>query len=189
MAPEKPDSLDKFNPTDGKDRTDPKQRLRPGGGYRRLHSFQTATLIYDATVSFCERLIDPHSRTRGQMVQVARSGRQNIAEGNRAGATSSASEIHLTNVARASLDDEDGLAIGFTEKWPEGARRRNTGTPQKQRGKAMKPVTIRQRLEEPGCAESQSGPGGQDFQVQIPPSVRAGESPPLQTGKLYGLAR
>jgi len=75
------------------------------GGYRQLRSFQVATLIYDGTVFFCERFIDRFSRTCDQMVQAARSGRQNIAEGNRAGATSSKSEIHLTNVARASLEE------------------------------------------------------------------------------------
>jgi four helix bundle suffix protein len=64
-----------------------------------------ATLIYDGTVFFCDRFIDRYSRTHDQMVQAARSGRQNIAEGNRAGATSSKSELHLTNVARASLEE------------------------------------------------------------------------------------
>jgi hypothetical protein len=59
------------------------QRLRPSGGYRRLLSFQTATLVYDATVSFCGRFVDKRSRTVDQMVQAARSGRQNIAEGSR----------------------------------------------------------------------------------------------------------
>jgi four helix bundle suffix protein len=62
-------------------------------------------LIYDGTVSFCDRFINPRSRTHDQMVQAARSGRQNIAEGSRAGATSSKSETYLTNVARASLDE------------------------------------------------------------------------------------
>ena len=81
------------------------RRLRPSGGYRELRSFQVATLIYDGTASFCERFIDKRSRTHDQMVQAARSGRQNIAEGNRAGATSSKSELHLTNVARGSLDE------------------------------------------------------------------------------------
>ena len=53
------------------------------GGYRQLRSFQVATLIYDGTLFFCERFIDRFSRTCDQMVQAARSGRQNIAEGNR----------------------------------------------------------------------------------------------------------
>lgn len=59
------------------------KRLRPSGGYRQLRSFQTTTVIYDATVSFCERFMDKRSRTVDQMVQAARSGRQNIAEGSR----------------------------------------------------------------------------------------------------------
>ena len=80
-------------------------RIRKSGGYRRLASFQTATLIYDATVWFCEEFIDPRSRTVDQMIQAARSGRQNIAEGSRAGATSSQTELRLVNVARASLEE------------------------------------------------------------------------------------
>lgn len=63
------------------------------------------TIIYDATVRFCERFVDKRSRTVDQMVQAARSGRQNIAEGSRAAATSSQVELKLVNVARASLDE------------------------------------------------------------------------------------
>lgn len=81
------------------------KRLRPSGGYRTLCSFQTATLIYDATYFFCEKFLDPRSRTVDQMVQAARSGRQNIAEGSRAAATSSQTELRLVNVARASLEE------------------------------------------------------------------------------------
>lgn len=81
------------------------RRLRPSGGYRRLRSFQAATVIYDATVSFCERFLDPRSRTVDQMTQAARSGRQNIAEGSRASASSSQTELRLVNVARARLDE------------------------------------------------------------------------------------
>ena len=79
--------------------------LRPHGGYRRLRSFQAAEIIYDATVAFCNRFVDRRSRTHDQMVQAARSGRQNIAEGSRASAMSSKSELRLVNVARASLDE------------------------------------------------------------------------------------
>jgi four helix bundle suffix protein len=81
------------------------KKLRPSGGYRDTASFQTTTLIYDATVWFCERFLDSHSRTVDQMVQAARSGRQNIAEGSRASATSSQTELRLVNVARASLEE------------------------------------------------------------------------------------
>ena len=80
-------------------------KFRPSGGYRDTCSFQTATIIYDATVWFCEKFIDPRSRLTDQMVQAARSGRQNIAEGSRASATSSQTELRLINVARASLEE------------------------------------------------------------------------------------
>jgi restriction system protein len=80
-------------------------KLRPGGGYRTTCSFQTATLIYDATYWFCEKFLDARSRTVDQMVQAARSGRQNIAEGSRAAGTSSQTELRLLNVARASLEE------------------------------------------------------------------------------------
>jgi four helix bundle protein len=70
-----------------------------------LRSFQVATVIYDATVFFCDRFVDKRSRMVDQMVQAARSGRQNIAEGSRASATSSQTELRLINVARASLDE------------------------------------------------------------------------------------
>jgi len=79
--------------------------IRPSGGYRRLRSFQVATIIYDATVSFCDRFVDRRSRMRDQMIQAARSGRQNIAEGSRASGSSSQTELRLVGVARASLDE------------------------------------------------------------------------------------
>ena len=82
-----------------------RKKLRPSGGYRKAASFQTATIIYDATVWFCEKFLDSRSRTVDQMVQAARSGRQNIAEGSRAAATSSQTELRLVNVARASLEE------------------------------------------------------------------------------------
>ena len=75
------------------------------GGYRKLKSFQLAQLIYDVTVRFCERYVDQRSRTRDQMVQAARSGVQNIAEGSQASGTSKKAELKLTNVARASLEE------------------------------------------------------------------------------------
>jgi len=100
----------------------PYKKLRPSGGYRSLRSFQTTTIIYDATVSFCERFIDKRSRLVDQMVQAARSGRQNIAEGSRASATSSQTELRLVNVARASLDEllldyEDFLRQRSKRQW------------------------------------------------------------------------
>jgi four helix bundle suffix protein len=75
------------------------------GGYRNLKSFQHAELVYDATVKFCDRFIDRRSRTHDQMVQAARSGRQNIAEGSQASGTSKKFELKLVGVARASLEE------------------------------------------------------------------------------------
>src|ERR1700691_594586 len=99
------------------------------GGYRKLKSFQVAQLAYDVTVRFCERYIDARSRTRDQMVQAARSGVQNIAEGSQASGTSKKMELKLTNVARASLEElrldyEDLLRQRGLAQWPrEDARR------------------------------------------------------------------
>ena len=75
------------------------------GGYRKLKSFQVAQLVYDVTVRFCDRYIQKRSRTHDQMVQAARSGVQNIAEGSQAAGTSRKTELKLTNVARASLEE------------------------------------------------------------------------------------
>ena len=79
--------------------------LLPSGGYRRLKSFQLAQLIYDITVRFVELYIPAESRTCDQMVQAARSGVQNIAEGSVDAATSAKLELNLYNVARASLEE------------------------------------------------------------------------------------
>jgi len=79
--------------------------IPPHGGYRKLRSFQCAQLVYDATVTFCDRFIEKRSRTHDQMVQAARSGVQNIAEGSMASATSKKNELKLTGVARASLEE------------------------------------------------------------------------------------
>ena len=75
------------------------------GGYRHLKSFQVAQLVYDLTVRFCDRWIEKRSRTHDQMVQAARSGVQNIAEGSQASGTSKKFELKLTSVARASLEE------------------------------------------------------------------------------------
>jgi restriction system protein len=96
--------------------------LSPSGGYRKLRSFQVAELIYDGTVIFFDRFIDKRSRTHDQMVQAARSGRQNNAEGSMAAATSKKTEIKLTNVAKASLEEllldyEDFLRQRRLRQW------------------------------------------------------------------------
>lgn len=79
--------------------------LPPPGGYRDLQSYRNAEIIYDATVAFCPLYIDRFSRTNDQMVQAARSGKQNIAEGSAASGTSKKTELKLMNVARASLEE------------------------------------------------------------------------------------
>jgi len=94
------------------------------GGYRRLRSFQAAQLVYDGTVLFCQRFVDKRSRTHDQMVQAARSGVQNIAEGSMASATSKRAELKLTGVARASLEEllldyQDFLRQHRLRLWPK----------------------------------------------------------------------
>lgn len=78
--------------------------IPPHGGYRKLKSWQTATIVYDLTVIFCREYVR-ENRMKDQMVQAARSGRQNIAEGCQASGTSKKTEIKLVNVARASLEE------------------------------------------------------------------------------------
>ena len=85
--------------------SEPEKLIPLHGGYRKLKSFQVAQLAYDVTVRFCDRYIERRSRTHDQMVQAARSGVQNIAEGSQASGTSKKMELKLTNVARASLEE------------------------------------------------------------------------------------
>ena len=96
--------------------------LKPSGGYRNLRAFALAQLCYDITVRFVELYIPKNSRTTDQMVQAARSGVQNIAEGSSASATSLRTELKLTGVARASLEElrldyEDFLRQHEAEQW------------------------------------------------------------------------
>jgi four helix bundle suffix protein len=108
---------------------EPEKLIPLHGGYRKLKSFQVAQLAYDVTVRFCDRYIEKRSRTHDQMVQAARSGVQNIAEGSQASGTSKKMELKLTNVARASLEElrldyEDFLRQRGLAQWPrEDARR------------------------------------------------------------------
>ncbi len=88
--------------------TDPKKPptlIPPHGGYRELQSYKMAEIVYDATVVFCDHFINRRSRTHDQMVQAARSGKQNIAEGSMASGTSKKTELKLIGVARASLEE------------------------------------------------------------------------------------
>ena len=97
------------------------------GNFKKLLTYRKAEAIYDLTFWFCERYIARGDRTKDQMVQSARSGKQNIAEGSAASATSSESEIHLTNVAKAILkellaDYEDWLRVRNHRQWEPGSK-------------------------------------------------------------------
>ena len=110
------------------------------GGYRKLKTFQLGQLIYDLTVRFCNRYIDRRSRTHDQMVQAARSGVQNIAEGSQVSGTSKKMEMKLTNVARASLEElrldyEDFLRQRGLEQWERN-------DPKRQRLIDLRPETV-----------------------------------------------
>ena len=98
--------------------------IPPHGGYQELQSFKMAEIVYDATVAFCDRFIDRRSRTHDQMVQAARSGKQNIAEGSMASGTSKKTELKLVGVARASLEEllvdyKDFLRQRGLRLWPK----------------------------------------------------------------------
>jgi four helix bundle suffix protein len=97
------------------------------GGYRNLITYQKAEIIYDGTIYFTKRFFQKYDRTIDQMVQAARSGKQNIVEASMASGTSKEMEIKLTNVARASLEElridfEDFLRTGKMEIWGKGHR-------------------------------------------------------------------
>ncbi|NTV98643.1 MAG: four helix bundle protein [Chlorobiaceae bacterium] len=111
-------------------------RINPEGGYRDLRSFRIATVIYDAAWRFCELYPDARSRMIDQMVQAARSCRQNIAQGSRASATSRKTELRLVNAARSSLEEllldfEDFLRHRQLPQWapdsPEAIGVRSAG--------------------------------------------------------------
>jgi four helix bundle suffix protein len=96
--------------------------IPPHGGYHKLLSYQKALVVYDATVRFCDRFIDTKSRTHDQMVQAARSGKQNILEGSQASGTSKETELKLTNVARAGQEElledyRDFMRARRLEEW------------------------------------------------------------------------
>ena len=79
--------------------------IPPHGQYQDLLSYQKAVIVYDVTFRFCQRFLSKGDRTIDQMVQAARSGKQNIVEGSKASGTSKETELKLTNVARASLEE------------------------------------------------------------------------------------
>lgn len=101
--------------------------IPPHGGYKNLLSYRKAVIVYDATYRFCERFLSPRDRTVDQMVQAARSGKQNIVEASMASGTSKETEIKLTNVARASLEElledyHDYLRTRGLQLWDKESR-------------------------------------------------------------------
>ncbi len=101
--------------------------LQKTGNYRELLSYPKAAIIYDFTFRFCEQFLKRGDRTIDQMVQAARSGKQNIAEGSKASVTSTETEIKLTNVARASLEEllidyQDFLRVRGHPLWDKNSR-------------------------------------------------------------------
>jgi len=101
----------------------PEGFIPPHGGYQKLLAYQKSVVVYDATLRFCDRFVDRRSRTHDQMVQAARSGKQNILEGSEASGTSKETEIKLTGVAKASLkelleDYRDFMRNRGIEEWP-----------------------------------------------------------------------
>lgn len=96
--------------------------LKQKGGYRKLRVYKVTEIIYDLTFYFCEHYLKLGDRTVDQMVQAARSGKQNIAEGSKAAMTSAETEIKLTNVAKSSLEEllldyEDYLRVRSLCRW------------------------------------------------------------------------
>jgi four helix bundle suffix protein len=101
--------------------------IPPHGNYRELLSYQKAEVVYDLTFHFCARFMNRFDRTVDQMVQAARSGKQNIVEGSKASGTSKEAELKLTNVARASLEEllvdyQDFLRVRSMRLWTKDSR-------------------------------------------------------------------
>jgi four helix bundle protein len=166
--------------------TNPQPLIPPHGGYRKLKSFQIAQLVYDLTLRFCEDHIDRRSRTHDQMVQAARSGVQNMAEGSQASGTSKKMELKLTNVARASLEElrldyEDFLRQRGMKQWPPNH-------PALMRFKAKKCATEQEVqqwvVEEVGTQRETSLPDttGQENTDRHRPTQTAGDRP-TRTGR------
>jgi four helix bundle suffix protein len=152
------------------------------GGYRKLKSFQVAQLVYDVTVRFCDKYIDRRSRTHDQMVQAARSGVQNIAEGSQASSTSRKTEMKLTNVARASLEElrldyEDFLRQRGLIKWePNDPRRAELVRRRPANADAVAQWALDMQREAQKKS-GQSGLSGQGGQKKISSSKKSTPSP------------
>jgi four helix bundle suffix protein len=101
--------------------------IPPHGNYQELLSYQKAEVIYDLTFRFCRQFLTKGDRTIDQMIQAARSGKQNIVEGSKASGTSKEMEIKLTGVARASLEElledyRDFLRVRDLKTWEKDSR-------------------------------------------------------------------
>lgn len=101
--------------------------IAPHGGYKKLFSYRKAEMVYDATVCFCKRFLKKYDRTYDQMIQAARSRKQNIIEGSQASGTSKKIEIKLTSVARASLEElladyHDFLRVRRFSLWDKNSK-------------------------------------------------------------------
>jgi len=121
--------MERTKRTQGAERATTRARgfLPTHGGYKNLLTYQKAQIVYDGTVRFCERFLQKRDRTFDQMIQAARSGKQNIIEGSQASGTSKETEIKLTNVARASLEElpedyRDFLRLRGLTEWPKDHR-------------------------------------------------------------------
>lgn len=156
---------------------EPEPLIPKHGGCRRLRSFQVAQLCYDLTVRFCGRYIEKRSRTHDQMVQAARSGVQNIAEGSKASGTSKKMEMKLTNVARASLEElrldyEDFLRHRNLPLWaPEDSRRKSLVARRCQTAEAVA-EWVRQVHGQHG-PDGQNGPPGSTPSIQSIPPIKS----------------
>lgn len=161
--------------------TTPEPLIPKHGGYRNLKSFQIAQLTFDVTVRFCDRYVSKFSRTHDQMVQAARSGVQNIAEGSQASGTSKKMELKLTNVARASLEElrldyEDFLRQRDLPLWDRSDPRRQNLINRR----CTTADQVARWVKE--CRDSglggQSGPGGRSAPISSEPSTQSTPSTP-----------
>ena len=101
--------------------------IPPHGGYAGLLAYQKAIIVFQGTARFCQRFLKRTDRTIDQMVQAARSGKQNIVEGSKISGTSKEAEIKLINVARSSLEElledyKDFLRVHGIKLWPKESR-------------------------------------------------------------------
>lgn len=141
--------------------------IPPHGGYRNLKSFQVAQLCYDVTVRFCDKYIEKRSRTHDQMVQAARSGVQNIAEGSEVSATSKKMELKLTQVARASLEElkldyEDFLRHRRLPLWTDTYPRRRALVARRCTTADEVAAWVTEQRKTSNGLDGQNGPDGMD---------------------------